>query len=317
MRFKRPTGLMFHHFHGLGHPEVQGSISADDFGQILDYIGENHTLLPARVWYERALDGSLSAQEVCLTFDDALACQYDIALPVLDSRGLTGFWFVYTAILAGGVEPLEIFRHFRTTCFSDIDAFYCQFFKITASRHPDRYQSAQERYDPDRHYQLAPFYTDNDKWFRYVRDRILTFEEYGSIMETMMEKASFSVEKARRNLWLSADHVKKLSACGHIVGLHSHTHPTAIASLCAADQKAEYVTNADTLHAILGTAPETVSHPCNSYNEITLDILGSMGVMLGFRADTGTVDNRSPLEFDRQDHAIVHEAVKARSASHS
>jgi len=32
-------GIMFHHFHGGEHPAVQGSISAQDFADMIEYLG--------------------------------------------------------------------------------------------------------------------------------------------------------------------------------------------------------------------------------------------------------------------------------------
>jgi peptidoglycan/xylan/chitin deacetylase (PgdA/CDA1 family) len=301
---------MFHHFHGGSHPKAQGSIDAAKLEQVLDFVMQSHHVLPANIWLERAKNGSLSNQDVCVTFDDALACQYDIALPVLNERGLTAFWFVYTSVLEGGCEPLEIFRLFRTTRFSDIDLFYDQFFTLVRDRFQSRYLSSENQFDPTTYLENAPFYSNNDKWFRYLRDNTLSFEEYKAVMHQMMDDADFSIEEARQNLWLNVDQVRNLADHGHVVGLHSHTHPTAIAKLSETEQSREYKLNSDALHRILGTRPETVSHPCNSYSEQTLDVLRSLGARIGFRADTRAIDLRSPLEFAREDHANICKALR-------
>ena len=79
----RPHSLMFHHFHGEAHLEVQGSIDVTRFEECLDYYGTR--LISASEWLRRALDGALKGDEVCVSFDDMLCCQYDVALPVLQS----------------------------------------------------------------------------------------------------------------------------------------------------------------------------------------------------------------------------------------
>ena len=118
-------GLMFHHFHGLGHPRGQGAISRSDFGRILDTYSDR--ILPAAEWRNRALDKRLQPEDICLTFDDALLCQHEVALPAMAERGMTAFWFVYSSVLEGNLELLEVFRYFRTVAFPDIESFYRSF----------------------------------------------------------------------------------------------------------------------------------------------------------------------------------------------
>ncbi len=115
-------GIMFHHFTGRGHPQGQGAISADDLAWVIQWLGPDR-ILPAREFYRGALAGSLGSRDLCLSFDDALRCQYDVAVPVLRSFGLTAFFFVYTSVMEGQAESLEIYRYFRTTCFPSVDAF--------------------------------------------------------------------------------------------------------------------------------------------------------------------------------------------------
>src|SRR5262245_4287525 len=120
-------GVMFHHFHDSIHPAGQGSISAEQLTGIIESIGPER-IIPARDFLLCARNKALGQGAVCLTFDDNLRCQYDVARPVLDHYGLTAFWFVYTSVLQGNIEPLEVYRHFRMTQFASVDAFYEAFF---------------------------------------------------------------------------------------------------------------------------------------------------------------------------------------------
>src|SRR5438045_9145418 len=120
-----PHGIMFHHFHTEGddarHPASQGSICAQELRALIESLGRSH-ILDAREWLRRAIGNTLRPTDICLTFDDALASQFDVALPVLEECRVTGFWFVYTSVLQGHFEPLEIYRHFRTMKFPTIDS---------------------------------------------------------------------------------------------------------------------------------------------------------------------------------------------------
>jgi hypothetical protein len=52
-----------------------------------------------------------------------------------------------------------------------------------------------------------------------------------------------------------------------------------------------------------------MSHPCNSYNTTTLEVLRELGITLGFRANmAGGFDSR--LERPREDHANLMRTMK-------
>ena len=47
---------------------------------------------------ERLERSELRHNDIVLTFDDGLRCQYDIALPILNKHGIGAFWFVYSSL---------------------------------------------------------------------------------------------------------------------------------------------------------------------------------------------------------------------------
>ena len=75
---------MFHHFHDNGiHTKGQGSIDQEDFIKMIKFIGRKN-IVDADVFFEKFKENKLKNNEVCLTFDDAIKCQIDIALPILE-----------------------------------------------------------------------------------------------------------------------------------------------------------------------------------------------------------------------------------------
>ena len=85
---------MFHHFYGKGHKKSVGSINKSQFKKILNYINKNFNLLNAEEFISRAIKKKLQPQDVCLTFDDNLKCQHDIALPILKKEKISAFFFI-------------------------------------------------------------------------------------------------------------------------------------------------------------------------------------------------------------------------------
>ncbi len=219
-------GVMFHRFHGNGHPQVQGSISGGVLADLIGCLGRAN-ILAAEEWMCRAREGALSDNDICLTFDDALRCQYDVALPVLRDFGLTAFWFVYSSVFEGNIEPLEVYRYFRTTEFPSIDDFYRQFFAAASSRFPDEYGSWSDGFNPDVYLADFPFYTRDDRFFRYLRDEKLGPDRYNALMTAMMNVHRFDVAAIAGQLWMTNEHLRVLHGQGHVIGLHRTVIPHA------------------------------------------------------------------------------------------
>lgn len=305
-----PHGVMFHHFHGGSHRAGQGSISADDLYELIDFLGRDR-VLPAREWFERATRGTLNRRDICLTFDDNLRCQFDVARPVLKDLGLTGLWFVATSALDGQGPEIEIHRAFRERHFSTIDDFYAAFFwAVQRSAHAGPVERGMLDFNPRSFLSAFSFYSDNDRKFRFMRDELLGPDRYREIMQALMASFGCEPRALAGDLWMDVECIRALHAEGHLIGLHTHTHPTRVAYLPPAEQEREYRDNFMTLMQVLGEPPQTMSHPCNSYCEVTLAILRKLGIRVGFRADMSHAGH-DDLEFPRDDHANVLRRMRA------
>jgi len=297
---------MFHHFHDSKHLPAQGSLDAEIFEEMLDWLGERYNLLDATDYFDRFLDDKLSFDDICLSFDDALLCQYDVAVPILSKRGLSAFFFVYSSPFSGKPDYLEIYRFFRTSTFKDINDFYDVFSNLVRSLDASRYQIERNRFDDLDYLADFPFYTESDKWFRYLRDQVLGELRYHEIMTGLMRDYQFDIQEASKNLWMTDVHLKLLHDEGHMIGLHSYSHPTVMSKLPYEKQKEEYLKNKFHLENVLGEGRIiAMSHPCGNYNEHTLDILRDLGIQIGFRSNMGVKEIRSSLEIPREDHANV------------
>jgi peptidoglycan/xylan/chitin deacetylase (PgdA/CDA1 family) len=304
-------GVMFHHFHSSAHPKGQGAISQDDFVNMIEHLMDKNTILDAEVYHQRALDTSLLDSEICLTFDDALLSQIDVAVPVLKEKNIRAFFFVYSSAFSGEPDPLEIFRYFRTTIFNSFEDFFHEF-KLLTEKHVLKSQSSELSNLLPGHEYLSdfPFYTLEDRQFRFIRDQVLTKKEYHSIMKSMMLSFNFSTSEVASKVFMTRDHLRMLSSEGHQIGLHSHSHPTLMHTLSKRDQLSEYEQNSSFIKSISGAAPTTMSHPCGNYSDETLEILKSLGVTLGFRSNRSVETIGSTLEVPREDHANILAAMQ-------
>jgi peptidoglycan/xylan/chitin deacetylase (PgdA/CDA1 family) len=311
----QPCGIMFHHFHDHRHPAGQGSLSTEDLIELIRFVGPKR-ILPAREWLARAVAGTLEDHELCLTFDDNLLCQYDVALPVLREFHLTVFWFVPTSTMRGDPQRLEIYRNFRSRYFDEIDDFYEAFFRTLAtSDHALLVEEALRRFHPSTYLADFPFYSEADRRFRYVRDEILGPRRYDSVMDALIGSMGIKLDELATDLWMKSEHIRELHADGHVIGLHSHTHPARLADLDAQRQLREYRDNYTYLMTLLGEPPTTMAHPCNSYNQDTLAILRRLGIKVGFRANR-VLAPHCELEYPRDDHANMVRQMRRHAGSY-
>ena len=300
--------IMFHHFHDEKHLPAQGSLSSSDFSKMLDWLSSRYNLIGAKEYLGKFEEGYLADNDICLSFDDALLCQYDIALPILEEREIDAFFFIYSSVFSENPDNLEVFRYFRTNHFSDIDDFYYQFFKLIDNELKFEINQHRSKYLSLDYLDSFPFYTENDKWFRYLRDQVLGIQKYEQLMLYLMAKNNFSPNEILDYLWMSEDDVRDIAKSGHLVGLHSYSHPTKMSKLSYDDQLYQYSENYKHLTSIVGDVV-SMSHPGGDYNDDTIKILGEIGIKIGFRSNISETTIKSKFEVPREDHANIYKAM--------
>ena len=105
-----------------------------------------------------------------------------------------------------------------------------------------------------------------------------------------------------------------LSKKGHMIGMHSFSHPYRMSKLTTKKQRLEYLKNFNYLKRILKKKPISMSHPLDSYNKNTIKILTNMGILCGFRSHSkaykGFQINQSKLEMAREDPVNILKLIK-------
>ena len=160
-----------------------------------------------------------------------------------------------------------------------------------------------------------PTYSISDIKFRLVRDVFLTKVQYEDIMFSMFKEKQFNHNDYSKKLFFQKNDLQTLDNLGHLVGLHSHNHPTLLENLSYDEQKSEYENCLSSISDILNKPKNEIkymSHPCGSYNADTLEILRELGIELGFK-QIMTIEpekgmkkiNNSFLEIAREDHADI------------
>ena len=186
--------IMFHHFHNKLHKKTQDSISAFQFLKIIKYVKSKYNLINSHEFYEKVINKKIEKKDVCLTFDDCLKSQFDIAFPVLKKNNISAFFFIYSSIFDKKPNNLEIFRDFRNTKFPNIDKFYECFFNLLKKNFHKDYLLFKKKFK--KNYLLKyKFYTLNDRKFRFCRDKILPNNIYERIMISLMRQKKIQIKK--------------------------------------------------------------------------------------------------------------------------
>ena len=300
-----PHGVMFHHFHREGdRPCGQGSITSSEFQRIIEHIGPEN-ILSANTWLKNAINNKLNKKEICLTFDDALKCQVDIALPILQQFGLTAFWFVYSSVFKGRIEKLEINRYFYNIYFSKFDNFYKVFREyLDKSEYAEIIDKSISDVQVSKYLKEFKLYSKIEREFRFIRDQLLEKEQFQKIMNAIMASYDLNIDEIAKCLWMDDNDLRNLTLNNQKIGLHSFSHPTNLAGMDVQQQQIEYTKNKDHILSVTRQEPETVSHPCGSYNKHTLRILKNIKVKVGFRSNFQKTVHTN-LEFPRIDHSYL------------
>lgn len=300
-------GLLFHYFHDNNgiHKKCPGSINAEEFRKIINFVGRDN-IIDAKAFSENLQNNKLEKNQVCITFDDALKSQIDIALPVLEEFKIKAFFFIYTSIFEKNFSYLEIFRYFRDNYFKNVDDFYNSFYKILNRDLKDFFFKNKNLLSESK--KLYPFYSEEDIKFRLVRDTYISNNNYENIMIELMNNTSINIDDLRSKLFFNQNDLISLDKLDHVIGLHSHSHPLKIEKLSYDEQKIEYSKNQSFLAKILkknNADINSCSYPCGNFNEDSLKILRELNIELAFKDNMKFEKNSINLNLPRLDSSEI------------
>ena len=299
-------GLMFHHFHdGIKHKRSEGSISKSQFKKILQNFKKN-IVTPEEFINRITANKENEKKMICLTFDDGIKSQADIALEVLDDLKLKGFFFSNSFQYENKIGLLECCRYFRNNYFSNIEKFYELFLQNLKKNFSEKkvniFIKSRKKYFT-KWKKISPFYTYKDLEFRLLRDFFLNKNQYDKQLIELFNLKGFNYKKKSEKLHFSKKDLEFLSYNKHEIGLHSHSHPIPITDLSLKDLKNEYKKNYVILKKIIKKDILSMSHP-NGYFDINCKkVLKNLGIKIGF-ANSEIVSKKklNPLNIPRIDH---------------
>jgi len=304
-----PHGLMFHRFHKYGdEPAGHGSLTELDFEKMLNHIGVERILTP-EVWLSKVKSNSLQPEDICVTFDDGLRSQFEVALPVLDKYGIKAFWFIFSSVFNGEIDKNEIYNCFSFSTFSSFDIFFEEFIKSYPVPQKIFSSKAYVLFFEDikaKH----PFLTKSEIKYRFIRNYGLDKNDFEKVLDKMITSKGINISEMAKNIWMDNKMLQVLDGADHCIGLHSYSHPSVMAGLKVAEQEKEYVKNYQHITNLIGEPIECMSHPLGSYKNETIDILKKLNLVCGFCSNMTLSEinsgvNPSNFEIAREDSANI------------
>ncbi len=255
------ASLLFVNYHYIRdpaqykHPGIH-PISPDAFAAQVDWLSDRfHMATPAEaeafVWGE----STLSSDSVVLTFDDGLTDQYEVAVTVLDPRGIKGVFFVTSQPLTDGhANTLQKMHWLRAT--TKPDTFQNQLFEQLPLAWRDRIGKPDAKGAAERIY---IYDTPEVGRVKYLINFILPDTLADEISSAMLLDRGIVEADFCAATYMREEHVRNLHQTGHMIGAHGHRH-IPFTRIPEGDSM-EIEENISTLTAITSVKPAWVSYP--------------------------------------------------------
>lgn len=296
----------------MDHPGIHG-FTRDAFSSCLDNMAAVFNLIsPADVFVALA-GGSLPDRAALISFDDGLRCQYEVALPVLEQKGIPAAFFSlgapYSLHQAATVHKLHWLR-------SNLgDALVWSHIKaMDASAVDGPHLDDVDEDVAQQHYRYDDVTTARLKFYlNYVMPESFTIQIAESLFpQTGMDEGAF-VE----SYYMSADMLRDLAGRGWL-GSHGMSHRPLV-GLRRSDLNEELAGSRAVLENLTGTDIRMFSYPlgnAKAVNRSVAEAAKSAGYTAGWtmeRARNASLED--PLLFARMDAAdqVLNQDLPARS----
>lgn len=261
-------------------------------GNFGTYISESDILDYLR------LGKKLPSKSIVITFDDGLAEQYELALPILVELGVPAIFFANTRVLEEdhvlGVHKIHLVRSVLSP--SEMNARVESFLRENDQIHNfgDYAYKATEHYKYD---------TEEVSKLKYLLNFVLAADEKEVQIDKMFNEFFSSEEEVSKSLYMDKEQIIDLAKKG-LLGSHSHEH-YPIGTLGREQQVYQIQKSQEVFKRITGKSMKSFSYPYGSYEACKgLDkILIEEGHKFAFTMERGVNKSTSkPLFFSRFDN---------------
>jgi peptidoglycan/xylan/chitin deacetylase (PgdA/CDA1 family) len=252
-----PAILMYHRI-GVESFDPWGlAVAPAHFAQQLEWLARHRTVLPLAEFAAMHREQRLPRDAVALTFDDAYACNAEIAVPMLERNGLAATIFV----------PAELIERGEEFWWDDLERIVLDYPGPSLQLAGEKVMLGK-REPGDRHWPPdRPPGTVRQRIFHSLWSKLRELEPaaLAAAMEQLREQSESSANPRPTHRPMTPDEVKSARSTTVEIGAHSLTHPS-LPRLSPAEKRHEIVDSVARCAAISGVTPRTMAYPYGDFD---------------------------------------------------
>lgn len=210
------------------------------FDAICGWLAQWYRVLPLDLAVEKLAQGTLPERALSITFDDGYADNHDVAMPILQSHGLSATFFIARGFLDGG-------RMWNDTVVESVRG--CQKEVLDLSGLDLGCDAEMPLTAPQERRQLAVRLLNAIKYLEPER-RLAT-------VSTIAERSAAALPG---NLMMSSGQLRAMADAGMQIGAHTMTHPI-LSRLSDAEARREISNSKSQLEELLGRSVSLFAYP--------------------------------------------------------
>jgi peptidoglycan/xylan/chitin deacetylase (PgdA/CDA1 family) len=292
----RALVLMYHRVHCPDYDPWQLSVSPENFRDQIQFLKSDYNVISLTNLIGQLKTNSLVENAVCITFDDAYKCNFEIAKPILEefscdatffvpskyiSERKTFWWDVLTDLAFNTTvlpeilhltSPINFHFEFREHAALDVELVKKHRLWLGAE------QPVSER---------CNLFLELNNLFKSVQ-----FDVQEQLLEQLSGWANLPLEKKESPV-MTTEQLKITSDSPVIsIGLHTDSH-LALGQHSANVQQIEIVKNQAALEQMGISYTNVLAYPYGDYNGDTMKVTESCGIPAAFTTDPIVVTQRS------------------------
>ncbi len=253
----------------LGVPGVK----VEDFETQVSDLIKNGTALYEEDIRNASIDKNYPTDECFyLTFDDGMKQHFNNIYPILMDYGLQASFFIPTMPLESNKVPVvEKQRLLQYNLFNNyqefLDIFCMLAIKISKVKNKNIFSPNIENIHNSSHYlKEYDFYSNNDRYFRMLRNEYLSEAEFSNIINSMFSNFFNKDKEFINEYYLSIDEIKIMSNNGMVIGGHSYSHPF-LNKIPLKEMHKEIDRSTKFLQNSIGRSVDSFSYPYGAFND--------------------------------------------------
>ena len=269
-------------FHYVGMPPYEHAgiygLSPDGFRNAVTAISEHCELITLATLLDAVQGNTTLPQKACLlTFDDGLRCQYEQALPILDSMGVEAAYFV-SGMIYENAKALQVHKiHWTRATLGDSyirELIYELFEDGKISDHTD---------NMDVSLAMVGNYYDSEEQakLKYLLNYHLTTSEVDTILTHLLLKIGITEHQFIEMYYMTSDMVKELAE-RNMIGSHAMSH-RPLAAMEPHQIEGEMTQSKAILERITGCSIQAVSYPFGTTDAVNTTV-GKLARKSGYLA---------------------------------